>query len=218
MSYYASTDQYLVSHAPRTPTVTTIHRTFIENAGQGSLYTDSDGISRLASFTITGTTSKIYQTALSYSDFDLTAMGSRWYEKGLPTCTIERNICRKIQNSWLSAHSGNESMPRLEYNGGIFEYGPGFPRFCPNPECQCVVRGDNVALIYLPPLNENNRVSSAWHTSSFTQPGVDSSLVFTTQAITLTSTQASIINGTLTQFLVHNTSRQFLHIPKKENG
>jgi hypothetical protein len=200
-----------------TPTATTIHRTFIENAGRGSLYTDSDGISRLASFTITGTTSKIYQTARSYKDFDLAAMGTRWYEKGLPTCTIERNVCRKIQNSWLTAHSGNESMPRLEYNGGIFEYGSGFPRFCPNPECECVVRGDNVALIYWPPPNEKNRVSNAFHTSSNTKPGVDSSLVFTTEAITLTSTQMSIINNTVTQFLVHDTGMDFQNVPQKEH-
>jgi hypothetical protein len=216
-NYESSRLEWTTSFAPRTLSVIEQQKTYIQNAGRGSLYTDSDGIPRLASFTVTGTTSEIHHTSWTRNELDFNAMRrGNSFKETEPTCNINAYDCQKIRNSWYSAHSGNESTPRLEQNGTPFIYDPTFPEQCEISECECVVRGQNIALIYWPP-NESYSVSNALNMASHAGPGVDSSLVITRQAITLTSTEEIRINWNMTRYSVHNTGMHQLYMLKAEN-
>lgn len=186
VEWRAASETWKTLSAPRTTTTITDRTTYISPAGTGTPYSlTCDGITRMAMFSTTGTTTSVDSRSRTLTLRDMRAD----FELPKPNCSIGPGDCNLLRDKWYETAYGNSSI-RLEQNGTPFIWDPKFP-VCDAGKCDCVVRGRAIALIYWPsttPMPENHCVASGI-TPPNTTPTPSVPQLITTNVISIKATE-----------------------------
>jgi hypothetical protein len=164
------------------PTVGVYSNTYTQTIGDGVTYTACDGITRIASFTSTGTTQTVVtfttpeeRTGESYEE-------AKFYSAPTPACAIDAPGCTQLFNSYT-------------LNGAFTSMDPEYPHCTHVPVASpaCTVTAENMVVMYWPDhytskdaCGENGRVVPYTQALSNTAP-----FVFSTDAITFRVTRVA---------------------------
>jgi hypothetical protein len=218
LEYNAASSAWVSLYAPTKTDTYSDHTTYIQNIGKGDIYTDCDGIPRMARYVATGTTESVDSSTWTANWLDRDEMNKKSpFPRQRPQCQIGREDCDALLDSYYSSQGRNREV-LLEQNGTPFIFDSAFPE-CTGRKCACVVRGQGIALIYWPPDLDSMAACAPRKSDGLRDRGPTpvSQLVLSTDAITITGTRTATLSDSIISSFVTSTGMKhetllFLHL------